>query len=47
MHNILVVEDDSDLNQAVCYALQKAGYGVVSAESIAEARRIFVSQQVP
>ena len=28
MHNILVVEDDSDLNQAVCYALQKAGYGV-------------------
>jgi len=46
MHNILVVEDDSDLNQAVCYALQKAGYGVVSAESIAEARRIFVSQQV-
>ena len=46
MHNILVVEDDSDLNQAVCYALQKAGYGVVSAESIAEARRIFVSRQV-
>ena len=46
MHNILVVEDDSDLNQAVCYALQKSGYGVVSAESIAEARRIFVSQQV-
>ena len=46
MHNILGVEDDSDLNQAVCYALQKAGYGVVSAESIAEARRIFVSRQV-
>lgn len=46
MHNILVVEDDSDLNQAVCYALQKSGYGVVSAESIAEARRIFVSRQV-
>lgn len=46
MHNILVVEDDSDLNQAVCYTLQKSGYGVVSAESIAEARRIFVSRQV-
>ena len=46
MDRILVVEDDSDLNQAVCYALQKSGYGVVSAESIAEARRIFVSRQV-
>ena len=24
MQNILVVEDDSDLNQAICYSLKKS-----------------------
>ena len=28
MQNILVVEDDYDLNQAICYSLKKSGYGV-------------------
>ena len=28
MQNILVVEDDYDLNQAICYCLKKSGYGV-------------------
>lgn len=26
MQNILVVEDDHDLNQAICYSLKKSGY---------------------
>lgn len=41
MQNILVVEDDRDLNQAVSYALRKAGYGVCSAAFMEEAKRIF------
>ena len=28
MQYILVVEDDFDLNQAICYSLKKSGYGV-------------------
>lgn len=28
MQYILVVEDDFDLNQAICYFLKKSGYGV-------------------
>ena len=28
MQYILVVEDDYDLNQAICYSLKKSGYGV-------------------
>ncbi len=26
MQNILVIEDDHDLNQAICYSLKKSGY---------------------
>ena len=33
MQNILVVEDDHDLNQAICYSLKKSGYGTYGAES--------------
>lgn len=28
MQNILVVEDDYDLNQAICYSLKKSGYSL-------------------
>ena len=29
MQNILVVEADYALNQAICYSLKKSGYGVM------------------
>lgn len=38
MYNILIAEDDVSLNRAIGYALDKAGYGVVSAKEIAEAK---------
>lgn len=31
MQHILVLEDDYDLNQAICYSLKQAGYGVYGA----------------
>ena len=34
MQNILVVEDDYDLNQAICYSLKKSGYGVYGVTSV-------------
>lgn len=41
MQNILVVEDDPDLNQAIDYALQKAGYGVYSTATIKGGEKLF------
>lgn len=38
MQKIMVVEDDRKLNRAVCYALEKDGYGAVSAYCIEEAK---------
>lgn len=38
MQKIMVVEDDRKLNRAVCYALEKEGYGVVSSYCIEEAK---------
>ena len=38
MRKIMVVEDDRKLNRAVCYALEKDGYGVVSSYCIEEAK---------
>lgn len=46
MQNILVVEDDHDLNQAICYALKKSGYGVCSVTFMKEAKRIFTENQI-
>lgn len=34
MDRILVVEDDRELNQGICFALQQAGYETESAYSI-------------
>lgn len=41
MQKILVVEDDYDLNQAICYSLKKAGYGVYGAVLLEEAKQLF------
>ena len=38
---ILVVEDDLELNQSICYMLDKEGYGVSAAHSLAEAWEIY------
>lgn len=38
MQNILIVEDDKELNQGVAYSLEKAGYSVLSACSIKDAK---------
>lgn len=46
MQNILLVEDDYELNQAVCYALGKADYHVKSAFSMEEAKKHY-SENVP
>ncbi len=42
MQKLLVVEDDRKLNRALCYALEKEGYGVVSSYSIEEAKRAYM-----
>ena len=42
MQNILVVEDDHDLNQAICYSLKKSGYGTYGAESAESGRTEFL-----
>lgn len=41
MQKILVVEDDRKLNQALCYALEKEGYEVLSAFSVGEAKQVY------
>ncbi|KAI4439314.1 Sensory transduction protein regX3 [Schaedlerella arabinosiphila] len=42
LQKLLVVEDDRKLNRALCYALEKEGYGVVSSYSIEEAKRVYM-----
>ena len=42
MQKLLVVEDDRKLNRALCYALEKEGYGVVSSYSMEEAKRAYM-----
>lgn len=41
MRNILLIEDDHELNQALCYALGKENYRVSPAFSMAEAKAIY------
>ncbi len=38
MQRILVVEDDWEMNQGICYVLKENGYAAASAHSIAEAK---------
>lgn len=41
MKTILIIEDDRELSQGICYALQKEAYTPVSAYSLKEAKTIF------
>ncbi|MCQ4636399.1 response regulator transcription factor [Anaerovorax odorimutans] len=40
METILIIEDDRELNQGLAYALEKEGYGILSAFSMEEAKEI-------
>lgn len=46
MQNILVVEDDYDLNQAICYSLKKSGYSALSATSIENGKNVFKNNEI-
>ncbi len=46
MHNILVVEDDFDLNQAICFSLSKSGYGVYGATLLEKGKQIFCQNRI-
>ena len=46
MQHILVVEDDYDLNQAICYSLKKAGYGVHGVTFMEKVKQIFMEKQI-
>ncbi len=39
MQKVLVVEDDWELNQGICYALQGEGYRTECAHSLEEAKK--------
>ena len=45
MDRILVVEDDRELNQGICFALQQAGYETESAYSTQEAKLAGLQQE--
>lgn len=44
MKKILLVEDDWDLNQGICYALEKEDYEVFAVHSIEEAKTIYLQK---
>lgn len=46
MQTILVVEDDYDLNQSICYSLKKSGYEVFGAAYMEEGKQIFMREQI-
>lgn len=46
MQAILVVEDDYDLNQSICYSLKKSGYEVFGAAYMEEGKQIFMKEQI-
>ena len=46
MQNILVVEDDYDLNQAICYSLKKSGYGVYGVTFMEKGKQTFIENQI-
>lgn len=45
MH-LLVVEDDKNLNQGICFAMKKEGYQVFSAKSLGEAEDIYQREEI-
>ena len=44
MKEILIVEDDRELKEGICYALQKAGYLTESADSVQNAKTLFLKE---
>ena len=46
MQMILVVEDDIEMNRGICYILEKEGFSVVTAHSIAEAEEKFENNSI-
>ena len=44
MKKILIVEDDRELKEGICYALQKAGYLTESADSVQNAKTLFLKE---
>jgi two-component system, OmpR family, response regulator VicR len=46
MNNILLVEDDESLNRGISFKLSKEGFSVFSAATVADAREIFVNNEV-
>lgn len=46
MPGILVVEDDCDLNQAICYSLKKSGYEVFGVNCMEEGKQSFHKEQI-
>lgn len=46
MQKILVVEDDWELNQGICYMLEAEGYEVCRAYSVREAKEVFGKEDV-
>ena len=46
MQNILVVEDDYDLNQAICYCLKKSGYGVYGVTFMEKGKQMLSENQI-
>lgn len=46
MHNILVVEDDIELNKAICYALAREAYITAAAYTVKEAKEVFAKGQI-
>ena len=41
MQKILVVEDDWEMNQGICYILREEGYDALSAHSIKEGKEAY------
>lgn len=46
MQNIFVIEDDRELNEGICYALEKEGYNTIKAYSLKEARDLYLKEKV-
>ena len=46
MQHILVVEDDHDLNQAICFSLRKSGYEVFGVSSVKQGKMVFNQKQI-
>lgn len=46
MQKILIVEDDRELNAALCYAIEKGKYRAASASSVKEAKEIYRKEEL-